>query len=411
LMHALQVSRLIPDTPAHGGVERDRAKVQSGPGGESKPEPTNIAPMRDMGAERRRIFLRDIPLMEPRRQRPVTLAGPLIRGEDGRMLFVLDRGRSILDQLDDDLEPVLQTSLTNVLPSQSNAYERVRVLPDLRVVVLGLDYVACADANGSQLWRWHHPSWPKFVGGDALVVGESIVVVTPTRPAPSGYGQVPAARLTALDPSNGSKIRQLQLNAEEDSPEGFHAIARPDLRGGGIDAGYGQDGSEIWRVAITGQGGIEVTKMDTIDRVLSDISPSGDELLTTPLDSEHLAIFRWTDLAEIAVLRRADVFDVDADEGITSDSFDFDAWYLGADHILARTRQGRLLGIERNTMTARYQLAVDGFDVYGYNNRGKRVDDPSDAFDFESDISGVTVLSQSRIVVQGRNGRGQVCDL
>jgi len=30
---ALQASRLIPDTPAHEGVERDRAKVQSGPGG------------------------------------------------------------------------------------------------------------------------------------------------------------------------------------------------------------------------------------------------------------------------------------------------------------------------------------------------------------------------------------------
>lgn len=314
--------------------------------------------------------------------------------------------------LNSQFEPVRQIDLTGQLTPDSKAFERIRVLPDLRSILLALDHIACVDPSGGELWRFDHPPWPRFVGGDALVVGESLVAVIPTRAARRGAAQVPGARLAILDLAHGSKTKLLELSADEDDPEGFHAIGRPDHMGGAFDGGYGQDGSEIWRVGLSSGSRIEVKKMDTVDRVLADISPSGDELLTTPHTTEHLAVFRWNDLKEVARLSRTEVFQMESDKNdLTADRFDFNAWFLGANRILARTRQGRLLVIDRAAMKVMHQLVVPGFEIYGYDASARRVEDPARALDFEGEINDVIVVDATRIVVTGRDCRVVLCEL
>jgi hypothetical protein len=344
-----------------------------------------------MEPERRRIFVTDVPQVAPRSQGPLRLSGPLIRGDDGQALFVLNREPRTLDGLNSRFEPATHIDLTHQLTAHMPAYERIQVLSGPLVVVLGLDFVACVDSGGREKWRFQHPSWPRFVGGDALMVAESLVVVIPARAAPTGYSQVPDARLVILDPSSGVKGKQLELSAEQDSPEGFHAVSRSDHLGGAIDAGYGQDGSEIWRVALGNDGRIGVRRMSTIDRVLADISPSGGEILTTPHDSQHLSIYSWRDLKEIASLAREDVFALESDgNNYTADNFGFYAWYVGNDRILALTRQGRLLLIDRGPIKVLHQLVIEGFN---------------------DEITDVTVLDSARLVVRSRDGRARLCEL
>jgi hypothetical protein len=61
------------------------------------------------------------------------------------------------------------------------------------------------------------------------------------------------------------------------------------------------------------------------------------------------------------------------------------AWYLDAEHILARTRQGRLLVIDRDSIEVMHQLAIPGFGIFGYDESGKRVDDPPRVIDTLTD--------------------------
>jgi hypothetical protein len=140
----------------------------------------------------------------------------------------------------------------------------------------------------------------------------------------------------------------------------------------------------------------ESTPLGTFDRILADLSPSGDEFLTTPQGSGGLILYRWDDLAEAGRLEPAEVFELEtANQDLTTDSFDFYAWFLTNDRLLALTRQGRLLLIDRHRMTVESQIVPRGFE----------------ARDFGGDISAVTVIDENRILVHGQDGRMELCDL
>ena len=371
-----------------------------------------IVGMRDMGAERRRIFVHDLAAVAPARQRQLP-PGQFVAVAGGRAATILDRGSRRLTVLDDDFKSTRDVPLPELpLPGPHGHHERLLVDADLAVVVLTLDSVVCVDPTGRLRWRFDHPAWPSVVGGTGLIFGKRLAVVVPTAPAAPGWFQVKSVELALLDMRTGAELARHSFPDSWDSPQGFHAVARGDGRSGAVDAGYGQDGSQIWRLLTDAQGRVQLTAMDTFDRILADISPAGDEILTAPHDTTDLVVYRWDDLVEVARLESARLFEQPTDESdSTSDGLDYEAWYLGSDKLLALTRQGRLLVADRSLMHLEHQLVVTGFNIIGFDRRGQRVDDPEQAIDFEGDILQVTVIGRDRIVVHGRDGRNELCEL
>jgi hypothetical protein len=276
------------------------------------------------------------------------------------------------------------------------------------VLLLCVDQVLCLDPAGSRRWTLTHPPWPRgVIGSAALVIDHRLAIAVPSSPVLAGYG-VRAAELAIVDITNGSESRREPLIDEIGGPEGFHAMTHRGGLGGALDGGYGQDGSQIWRITASA-GRPLITPLGTLDRVLADLSPNGDELLTTPHFGGGLIVYRWDDLAEAARLERAEVFDLE--DELTADRFDFDASFLSSDRLLAMTRQRRLLVIDRGAMTVECQIVPSGFDIIGYDNAGRPVDDPEQALDFEGDITGVTVLDGNRMLIHGKDGRLDFCEL
>lgn len=362
--------------------------------------------MRDMASERRRIFVRDVPQVTPRGQRLINLPGPIHRTAGDSGLASIDRESRRLLVLDDELEPTRELRLPG-LPQPGAQLERLLILKDLTVILLCLDHVVCVDPSGSQRWRLSHPSWPSgMVDGDAVVIEDRLVIAVPGSPVLAGYGVNPV-ELAIVDIADGSESRE-RLIDEIGDPAGFHAITRPDGRGGALDAGYGQDGSQIWRITPSA-GRPEVTPLGTFDRILADLSPKGDEILTAPHVSGGLIVYRWDDLSEAARLERAEVFE--EEDELTADRFDFYAYFLSSVRLLALTQQGRLLLIDRVSMTVESQVVPDGLDIIGFDERGRPVDHPEQAVGFAGDIIGVTVIDENRILVHGRDGRSDLCEL
>ena len=179
----------------------------------------------------------------------------------------------------------------------------------------------------------------------------------------------------------------------------------------GYCGGYGQDGAQIWRIA-SQDGRVDATTFGTLDRILGDLSPNGNEVLTTPHDDGALVLYGWDNLAEGGRLDRASIFELEqGDDDYTADGFDYYAWFLSNDRLLALTRQGRLLVIDRTQMAVEYQLVPDGFDIVGYDSAGQPVNDATEAIDFYGQITGVTVMDENRILVHGKDGRLELCEL
>lgn len=362
--------------------------------------------MRDMASERRQIFIREVPRVIPNHQRTVNLAGTPLRIAGGAGIASVDRESRLLFVLNNDLALNTELSLGHLPGRQAGAkYERLIVLPDLTVIVIGHDRVVCVDRSGRQRWSLTFPSWPMgMVGGDAVLINHHLAIVVPERAAPTGYSQVPKAQLAVVDIGDGSESGRIELLDEIGYPQGFHALTRRGGDGGVLGGGYGQDGAQIWRIA-AGAGRVEATALGTLDRILGDLSPNGNELLTTPHDDGALILYGWGNLTEAGRLQRASVFVLEqGDDDYTADGFDYYAWFLSNDRLLALTRQGRLLVIDRHQMALEYLLVPDGFDIIGYDNRGQPVNDAAEALDFEGEITGVTVMTRTESCYTARAG-------
>jgi outer membrane protein assembly factor BamB len=366
-----------------------------------------------MASERRRIFVEHVPQTMPRRQRPINLPGTPVRITGDGRIAAIDRESRKLIILDNELEPIHERFLADLpRPQAETKFERLIILPDLTAILLGPDQVVCVDSSGRQRWSVTHPTWPRgIVGGDAVVVDQNLVVVVPERAAPSRWTQVPAAQLAVVDIRTGSVSDRVPLVDEIGHPQGFHAITRRGGTGGALDGGYGQDGAQIWRITAPAAH-VEATPLGAVDRVLGDLSPNGAELLTTPHYDGGLIIYRWENLTEAARLERAQVFELEqGEDDETVDRFDYSAWFLSDNRLLASTRQGRLLVIDRSRMTVESQLVPSGFDIIGYDEGGQPVDDASQALDFDGAISGVTVIDETRILVHGKDRRVDLCEI
>jgi len=369
--------------------------------------------MRDMASERRRIFVQELPRTAPSRQRTLNLPGTPLRIAGGGGMASIDRGSRLLCVLNDDLEPSGEFYLSDLPSPQVGAkHEKLIVLSDLAVVLIGLDRAMCIDRSGRKRWSLTYPSWPGgIVGGDAVVINQYVAIAVPERAASPGWAQVPSAHLAVLEIGKGSEIGRVELVDEIGDPQGFHAVTRPGGAGGMLDGGYGQDGSQIWRIAPV-DARVEATSLATLDRVLGDLSPSGQEVLTTPHGDDGLILYSWDDLTEVARLERASLFESpERNTDNTVDGFDYYAWFLSNDRLIAMTRQRRLLLIDRRQMEVECQLVPNGFDIIGCDARGQRVDDPGSAIDFEGEISTVTVIDENRILVHGQDQRLELCEL
>jgi len=223
------------------------------------------------------------------------------------------------------------------------------------VAALTLDRFTAA-CDGRQTFEvLCHPGWHgrDVIGAVAFPWGDHrAVAIVPTED-PTAY------RLLIVDAATGEVHHELVL--QSDRPAGFTLIGHPTGGGFVVDAGRGQDGTDLWSVQVS-DGTVTVSPADTFERVFADFSPDGTEVLTSPHHGTDLEIFAWPDWTPLAVLPGEAVFATDGNEPV--DSFDYFAAYVTSRGILAKsTEYGGMVVVDRVTGNPTHRLLLPGLEA------------------------------------------------
>jgi hypothetical protein len=185
------------------------------------------------------------------------------------------------------------------------------------------DEVLLLTGEGREVARFAHPAWGRGAsetGCCAFAPDQRYLWATvPT--------QDEGDELWLVDVNQPSVLDRRLLDT---SMEGCKPIYHPDGQTIGLSIGEGQAASPI-RWAHASRGQIELRFTQSIDRVLVDVHPSGQEYLTMPHDSfpgDELVRHRFVDDATIDRLSAWDTFPFGGE-------WDFAAGYLTDDLILA----------------------------------------------------------------------------
>jgi hypothetical protein len=243
---------------------------------------------------------------------------------------------------DSGLTPIWRLRLPSAWPG------RHAVAKDLSRVALSLQReVLLLTGSGDEVARFAHPPWGRGASETGCCVFASdqryLWATAPTREE--------SDELWLADVDEGVVLDRRPLDAWA---AGCDPVPHPDGQTIGLAIGEGQDGSLI-RWARADRGQIELRMTPSIDRVLVDVHPSGEEYLSTPhgnTEADDLVRHRFEDDSPIDGLSAWETFPF-------GDEWDFDAGYLSDELILASATPS-----ERHVLVQREPMALLGMIEY-----------------------------------------------
>lgn len=144
---------------------------------------------------------------------------------------------------------------------------------------------------------------------------------------------------------------------ESSAPEGFLVRAHPSQEGVVIDAGRGQDGTDLW-TARRESDGLTIHRLGRHDQAFSEFLSDGT-LLLLPHTGDTVSISSWPDLTEIAHMSNSDVFARPLQEG--GDGFSWCGFPVEDRYLLLMTIQGRLVLVDRQQPKPIAEVRIPGY--------------------------------------------------
>lgn len=274
----------------------------------------------------------------------------------GRMLLV-DPVERVAAWTDELLGPMRWCPLPDSLDVDPGAqpWERPQWTfnADLTLVaVFGVGELSIHDALGVRFRRAHPPGWdpdtrrPRLSG---VFIGHILWCVVTEAP-PDRH------RLMVIDCQDWREIFSAVL--ESSSPEGFSLWGHPSQQGVVIDAGRGQDGTDLWTARREPEG-LAIHRLDRDDQAFSGAFLNDGTLLVLPHTGETVSVYSWPNLEELAHLPNSDVFAIPLQEG--GDGFDWCGFPIEDRYLMLKTVQGRLVLVDRRHRVAIAEVRLPGY--------------------------------------------------
>ena len=282
-------------------------------------------------------------------------------GTPGRLLVKpMER---VASWTDEQLEPAQWTPLPESLNVDPDVrpWERPQWTFDAElttVAVFAVDEMSVHDASGIRFRQAYPPGWdpdsrrPRL--GGVFIDRFLWCVVTETPPD--------RHQLVVIDCEGYEEVACAVL--ESQSPEGFLVWAHPSGNGVVIDAGRGQDGTDLWTARRDGDR-LAIRRLDRDDQAFSGAFFDDGSLLVLPHTGDTLGVYSWPDLVELAHLSNSDVFAVPLTDG--GDAFDWCGFPIEDRYLLLMTVQGRLLLVDHHQWNPIAEVRIPG---YGWRSTG-----------------------------------------
>lgn len=273
--------------------------------------------------------------------------------------------------------------------------------------VSGIDFVRIFDSKGQLLFNYPHFRREIYQSSECYFhVDDSGKISRFLFFEPSGNEE---GFLQVFDAANFTLIKSLPW---QDIHNHFEFYRTPHSNRILINLLAGQDGSRLL-LAMLVDNKVLVAEQEQCDYLaMINFSPGGDEFAGIQLDDQCLNIYSFPDMEQIATLDGEQIFTADNTyPAIEADSYEYIANYLSCKIILVRTRFGRLLLINRDTLQPFGELTLEQCSIIGYDEYGKATSNPDEIIDYASEAEQIFLTNNGHLFAIHTNGNINVYKL
>jgi len=304
------------------------------------------------------------------------------------------------------LDASLQEMWRKDLQAQTINYVNCEITasPDNRLIALsGETAIRITDHNGELLWQYDHAPWYHFLGSGCFFSADAKFMwfVSPEE----------QDTLHRLRLSDFAIIDSHPLETSQECAYNFHST--PDKNKFLLETPAGQDSITLYLVTFSDEAMTIEELTQCHDRVAGNFSPDGKIFITAPHYSEPIQLFSFPGIEKAAELPQEILFDINDRYKAAEDPDDVNyiALFINNETFLVYTRFGRLLLVDRNTLSCFGELLPEGCDIRAYDSAGAPTKDPAAILDYGGDIIIVRVTTQGQLLITHNSGEVRIYEL
>jgi WD40 repeat protein len=324
---------------------------------------------------------------------------------DGGYLLNFNKDPHVL-RLDKSLHEVWRKDLQAETADYVNCV--ITASPDGQLVALsGDETIRILNTDGDLVWIFPHDGWEKFLGSSCTFSSDGKLI----------WFVVPASSALENDilyavSMDDHKVKDTWM-MDGNQQYNYVIHATPDSNSMIIDATAGQDNSIFYFVQLQ-DGKIVCQELTQChDRIMGAFSPDGKEFVTAPHYEDGIVIYGFPNIQAVATLEQEQLF-AGRDEYPTTeegDSLEYAVLYISSSTLLAFTRFGRLLLVDRNSLECTGELLPEGCEIRAYDMAGRPTTDPRQVIDYAGEIITVALNKHKQLLLTHNSGEVRLYNL
>nr|WP_199083172.1 hypothetical protein [Pedobacter sp. ASV19] len=255
-------------------------------------------------------------------------------------LLVHFKNSPVVARLDQRLQ--LQRKMDIGLRSTSYVMPRLSIAPDGKLfAATQINTISIFNFEGQVQFTYRHDDWNSFLGSNCFFTGDGkyVLFITPG---------VNNDMLFVLDLANYELKTNIHLDGNQEYNYTF--TATPHQESVFLEAAAGQDDCRLYNIQIL-HNEVSVEEIHACtDRVMGYFAPNRMEFVTAPHYDEGIEIYSFPTIEKVWEISQEKIFE-GREEYISEDPdlLDYQVLYLNDKVLVAKTRFGRLLLINRDT--------------------------------------------------------------
>lgn len=275
------------------------------------------------------------------------------------------------------------------------------------IALSGFSDIRIFSKEGNLLWTHSHRGWAAFLGSACFFAADGLIIwfVLP------GNAENDNDVLYAIHVADFSIKATLVMDGNQEFSYAFQTS--PDSSKILIDVAAGQESGMLYLAQLKNDVIVleQLTQCD--DRIFGAFSPAGTEFVTAPHYDEGIEIFSFPEISRITTMEQQALFagrnEYPSEED--EDSLDYVVLYINSTTLLAFTRFGRLLLIDRQRMVCTGELIPGDCEIKAFDMAGRPTTDPEKIIDYAGEIVTVDINRKNQLVVTHHSGELRLYNL